>query len=129
MKLSSIIKSYRRRMNISQREFARRCDLSNSYISFLENELNPKTGKPIVPTFEQFEKIAAGLETTPQHLFDVMDADSPIRLRFSSPDPDPDPEPEEDPRIRAVADLMEEMTSAQKDQVLAIVRALRSTPS
>ena len=37
MKLSEILIDYRKRMNISQREFSRRCDLSNTYISFLEN--------------------------------------------------------------------------------------------
>ena len=37
MKLSEIIIDYRKRMNISQREFSRRCGLSNSYISFIEN--------------------------------------------------------------------------------------------
>ena len=52
MKLSELIIDYRKKMNISQREFSRKCDLSNTYISFIENEKNPKTGRPLVPNLE-----------------------------------------------------------------------------
>ena len=80
MKLSAIISEYRRTMDISQREFARRCDLSNSYISFIEKEYNPKTGKPMVPTLEQYKKIATGMNMTLHSLFEMLDEDSPVNL-------------------------------------------------
>lgn len=80
MKLSVIISEYRRRYNLSQREFARRCDLSNSYISFLEKEYNPKTGKPITPTIEQYKKIANGMNLTVHKLFESLDDDSPVDI-------------------------------------------------
>lgn len=80
MKLSTIISDYRERMQISQREFARRCDLSNSYISFLEKDTNPKTGKPMVPTIEQYKKLADGMGITLQKLFEMLDEDSPVNL-------------------------------------------------
>ena len=81
MKLSELIIDYRKRMNISQREFSRHCDLSNSYISFLENEKNPKTGKPIIPTLDQYKKLANGMGITVQKLFELLDHDSPVDLR------------------------------------------------
>ena len=80
MKLSNIITEYRSQMQISQREFAKRCGLSNSYISFIENEYNPRTGKPIVPTLEQYQKIAAGMGLTVHQLFERLDEDSPVDL-------------------------------------------------
>ena len=80
MKLSAIIADYRESMQISQREFARRCDLSNSYISFLEKETNPKTGRPMVPTLVQYKKIATGMNMTVQQLFEMLDDDAPVDL-------------------------------------------------
>ena len=83
MKLSTIISEYRDRMQISQREFARRCDLSNSYISFLEKETNPKTGKPMVPTLVQYKKLADGMNMSVQQLFEMLDDDAPVDLNPS----------------------------------------------
>lgn len=80
MKLSAIITNYRTQAKISQREFARRCGLSNSYISFIENEYNPRTGKPIVPTLEQYQKIASCMGLTVHQLFEQLDEDSPVDL-------------------------------------------------
>ena len=85
MKLSTIIIEYRKRMGISQREFSRRCDLSNSYISFLENEYNPKTGKPIVPTIKRYKQLAAGMEITVNELFEILDEDAPVSLADDDP--------------------------------------------
>ena len=88
MKLSNIVIDYRKRMQISQREFARRCELSNSYISFIENEHNPRTGKPIVPTLEQYQKIASGMGLTVHQLFELLDEDSPVDLHNAVSDRD-----------------------------------------
>ena len=124
MKLSNVVIDYRKRMQISQREFARRCDLSNSYISFIENEYNPRTGKPIVPTIEQYQKIANGMQISVQQLFELLDDDSPVDLHYVPPD---HPMPEEDPQIRIVSGYMENMTEEQKQQIVAIVRAVVGT--
>ena len=84
MKLSDLIIEYRTRMNISQREFSRKCDLSNTYISFIENEKNPKTGRPVVPTLEQYKKLADGMGISVQRLFELLDDDAPVDLGGSS---------------------------------------------
>lgn len=80
MKLSCVLTDYRDRLQISQRELARRCGLSNSYISFIENEFNPRTGRPIVPTLEQYQKIAYGMDMSVQELFEKLDEDAPVQL-------------------------------------------------
>lgn len=81
MKLSDLILDFRKRTNISQREFSRRCHLSNTYISFLENERNPKTDRPIIPTLEQYKKLADGMGITVQNLFEQLDEDAPVDIR------------------------------------------------
>ena len=118
MKLSNIVIDYRNRMQISQREFARRCGLSNSYISFIENEYNPRTGKPIVPTLEQYQKLATCMGMSVHQLFELLDEDSPVDLHLSAQ------APEDDPHIRIVSGMMENMSEDQKKQIVAIVRAV-----
>lgn len=124
MKLSAVITEYRNRLQISQREFSRRCGLSNSYISFIENEMNPRTGRPIVPTIEQYQKLAAGMDMTVQQLFEMLDEDSPVDLHAVAPDPDPS---DIDPEIHIVSGMMETMTKEQKQQVIDLVRILMKT--
>ena len=124
MKLSTIVIDYRKRMQISQREFARRCGLSNSYISFIENEYNPRTGKPIVPTLEQYHKIASCMGMTVHQLFEQLDDDSPVDMHDSLSDT---VSPHYDPDIRIVSGMMENMSPEQKQQIVAIVRAVVNT--
>lgn len=124
MKLSNILIDYRNRMQISQREFARRCGLSNSYISFIENEYNPRTGKPIVPTLEQYQKIASCMDMTVHQLFELLDEDSPVDLHPSIQD---HVDPLDDPQIRIVSGMMENLSEEQKNQIVAIVRAVVET--
>ena len=124
MKLSNILIDYRNRMQISQREFARRCGLSNSYISFIENEYNPRTGKPIVPTLEQYQKLASCMDMSVHQLFELLDEDSPVDLHPSAPD---HVDHLDDPQIRIVSGMMENLSKEQKDQIVAIVRAVVET--
>lgn len=83
MKLSEVLISYRKKMGISQRELSKRCHLSNSYISFIENEMNPKTGKPITPTMEKYKMLANGMDMSVQQLWNMLDDDTVVS--FGSP--------------------------------------------
>ena len=126
MKLSAIITDYRSRMQISQREFARRCDLSNSYISFIENEMNPKTGRPMVPTLEQYQKLASGMDMTVHQLFELLDEDSPVDLR-PSVSPPPADEPKNDEiriLIPGISKLPPEQVERMKKVFLASFMAM-----
>ena len=83
MKLSEVVKSYRERMGLSQRKFSEKCNLSNTYIYYIEIEKNPKTGKPIVPTIEQYKKLANAMDMTLNQLWDLLDDD--ILANLSEP--------------------------------------------
>lgn len=77
MKLGDLIRSYRESHDISQRQFALRCDLSNGYISILEKGINPNTQKPVTPTIPQLKKLADGMGISLSELFEQVD-DMPI---------------------------------------------------
>ena len=127
MKLSTIISDYRKEMRISQREFARRCGLSNSYISFIENEKNPKTGRPVVPTLEQYKKLADGMGISVQRLFELLDDDAPVDLSGSSESTEtahPDEPLIRNPEIRLLASRLDRLPKEQRDQALDVFNAM-----
>ena len=121
MKLSAVLTNYRDRLHISQRELARRCGLSNSYISFLENEFNPRTGKPIVPTLEQYQKIASGMGMTVHQLFEMLDEDSPVSLHFDSPEVAEEPHTSE---ARILARGVDRLSPEERRQLLDMARVM-----
>lgn len=61
MELRDIVAAFMRDHNLSQREFARVCGVSNSSISLLLKGSNPKTGEPIKQTIDTLKKLAAGM--------------------------------------------------------------------
>lgn len=79
MKLGDLIQEYRDAHELSQRQFASQCDLSNGYISILEKGTNPSTGKPVTPTLPQLQKLANGMGMTLSELFEKVD-DMPIDI-------------------------------------------------
>ena len=77
MKLGDLIRSYRESHDMSQRQFALRCDLSNGYISILEKGINPNTQRPVTPTIPQLKKLADGMGISLSELFEQVD-DMPV---------------------------------------------------
>lgn len=73
MKLSEIIKKYRKEHDLSQRQMGARCGLSTGYISLIEKEINPQTGKLMVPSLPVMNKIAKGMNLTLDDLLAVCD--------------------------------------------------------
>lgn len=59
--LADIIVQYRTDHDLSQRQFSAYCGISNGYIAMIERGMNPKTGKPVVPTIPSLIKIASGM--------------------------------------------------------------------
>lgn len=87
MKIGELIRNYRIDNDLSQRQFAIRCGLSNGYISILEKGINPNTGKPVIPTIPQLQKLADGMRMTLMELMDTVD-DMPVDLSIAAPLPD-----------------------------------------
>lgn len=73
MTLKDLVIKYRADNGLSQRQFALQCGLSNGYISMLEKGINPSTGAKITPTLQALNKLAAGMRTTLNELFTLVD--------------------------------------------------------
>lgn len=79
MTLSELLIRYRESHDLSQRQLAVQCGVSNGYISMLERNINPSTGEPVVPSLPTLKKIASGIGMTLDALFATVD-DMPISL-------------------------------------------------
>ncbi len=79
MTLSELIIEYRNEHGISQRQMASQCKLSIGYISLIEKETNPQTGKPMVPSLAVLNKLAKGMGITLDKLLSVCD-DMPVDI-------------------------------------------------
>lgn len=73
MTLGEYLKNYRKRMGLSQRAFAQRCNVSHAYIGFLESGVNPTTGEPIKPSLANLHKIANAMEIRLDELISAVD--------------------------------------------------------
>ena len=80
MKIGEWLKLYREQHSLSMQALADLCGFSKAYINVLEKGINPKTGKPISPTMQTFEKIARGTKTDVDTLLKILDGDQPITL-------------------------------------------------
>lgn len=79
MTLSELIIEYRHDHGLSQRQMASQCSLSTGYISLIEKETNPQTGKPMVPSLTVLNKLAKGMGITLDKLLSVCD-DMPVDI-------------------------------------------------
>ena len=79
MTLSELIIKYRQEHDISQRQMASQCNLSTGYISLIEKETNPQTGKPMVPSLNVLNKLAKGMSMSIDELLSVCD-DMPVNI-------------------------------------------------
>ena len=93
MKAGEWLKLYREQHNLSMQALADLCGFSKAYINVLEKGVNPKTGKPISPTMQTFEKIARGTKTDVDTLLKILDGDLPITVNAPASDDLPDVSP------------------------------------
>lgn len=77
MKLGDIVRTYREENGISQREFARRCGLSNSIISIIEKGYNPQTGNIVDPDSRTIRSLAEGMAITERELRELLLMNNP----------------------------------------------------
>lgn len=73
MFIGELIKKYRKDYNLSQRDFAKRCNLSHTYIAALEKNIDVRTGKPIAPTLEAVKSIASAMNIDVEDLLKTLD--------------------------------------------------------
>lgn len=82
MTLKELILDYRKAHDLSQRQFATKCGVSNGYISMLEKGVNPNTKEPIIPALPTLKKLADGMDMLVNELI-AMAEDMPVDLRES----------------------------------------------
>ncbi len=75
MTLGEIIKKYRKEHKMSMDAFADKSGISKSYISIIEKNKHPKTGKPIVPSVQYIKQAADGMDMDFNELFAMIDGD------------------------------------------------------
>lgn len=84
MKLGEWLKAYREEHGLSMRAMADLCGFSKAYINILEKGINPKTGKPISPTMQAFEKIAEATQIDTDSLLRILGGNQPITIPAAS---------------------------------------------
>lgn len=72
MRIGEYVRKYREEHFMSQRDFAKKCGLSNAQISLLERGIGT-SGEPFVPSFVTVAKVAQGMGMTTDALFAVCD--------------------------------------------------------
>lgn len=89
MFLGDIIKKYRIENGISQRDFAKKCNLSYTYISALEKNKDYRSGKPISPTLETVKNVAKGLNISVDDLLKILDDEQEFTLNEDNQENNP----------------------------------------
>lgn len=80
MFLGEVIKKYREEHQLSQRDFAKRCDISYTYVSALEKNIDYRTGKPISPTLETVKKVSTAIQIPIDDLLKMLDDEQLLTL-------------------------------------------------
>lgn len=78
MTFGDVIKRYRLSHDLSMADFAERCGITKGYVSQLESNKHPKTGKPIIPSVPKLMNIAKGMGITFDDLISMVDPDTEI---------------------------------------------------
>lgn len=78
MTLGDIIKEYRIDHGMNIRDFAAVSGLSRAYVSLLERNINPKTGKEIMPSVEVIKKVADAVGKSFDEVFNSIDRTAKI---------------------------------------------------
>ena len=73
MTIGEIIKQYRIEHNLSMDAFSEKSGISKSYISLLEKNKHPKSGKPISPSVQSIKQVADAIGMDFDVLFSYID--------------------------------------------------------
>lgn len=73
MKIGEIIDNYLKENGMSQRQFAKKCGMSNGYISMLIKDKNSSTDKPMIPSLSALLSISRALGITLDELIAKAD--------------------------------------------------------
>lgn len=80
MTLGDYIKEYRRLHKYSMDDFAHRTGMSKAYISILERNCNPSTGKAAIPSLDTIKRVALATSVDFNDLIAMLDGDQKVSL-------------------------------------------------
>lgn len=118
MTIREIIIKYREENNLSQRQFAERCGMSNGYISMLENDVNPSTGRPAVPSLSMLRKLAKGMNMS---LDDLLAANETLLVELSA---EKKAASEKAARKQEFVELFDHLTPEEKKLIIAQMKGI-----
>jgi len=75
MVLGELIKNYRDSNSVSMDAFSEKSGISKAYISMLEKNLNPKTGRAITPSIKLIKQVADTIGIDFNAVFNMIDGD------------------------------------------------------
>lgn len=78
MTLGDYIKEYRQSHKLSMDDFAKMTGLSKAYVSILERNNNPSTGKAAIPSLETIKRVAAATSVDFNELISMLDNDQEV---------------------------------------------------
>lgn len=114
--LQQFLRQFREEHDLSQRQFASLCGLSNGYISMLEKGINPNTQKPLIPSLQNFQKLANGMDMS---LASFLSRISDVSLDDILKTPE-----SSDILDEQIQEALSPLNQNQKKQILAYVRFL-----
>ena len=80
MKLSTVVKKYRQKYNMTMDDMAAKCDVSKGYISMLEAGKSPNSDEPLQPKAETIFKFAKGMNMRVSDLAKLLGADEDLNF-------------------------------------------------
>lgn len=124
MKLHDAITKFRTEQGLSQREFAKRCNLSHNTIHLLEKGINPRSGKPLVPDTITYKKIANGMGITMDELFTTLDQTEYVSLGTTMTDDDRLEALHQNPKLGLLFDRQRKMSEKDIDFMLELAERI-----
>lgn len=85
MTLGEIIKQYRNSQKLSMDAFSAKSGISKAYISLLEKNKHPKTGKTIAPSIQCIKQAADGMNMDFNTLFGMIDGNISLKENTDTP--------------------------------------------
>ena len=80
MNLGEIIKKFRDDNELSMDKFAKMSNLSKAYISVLEKNKRPQTGKPVTPSIPVIKNVAEAMNMSFDELFNMLEDNQIISI-------------------------------------------------
>jgi transcriptional regulator with XRE-family HTH domain len=122
MYIGQIISDYLQENQMSQRQFAKRCGLSNGYISMLINNINHKTGKPLIPSLSALLSISKGFGMTFEELcnkYEDLEVDLSVAKNLPAAT-------KGNGRVEEFVELFDKLTSDQQALIISQIKGILS---